>query len=47
MLRKKLLLIILLIIGCATKAVENRTSTEYTMKMSEDEKNVDRKERKL
>ena len=26
-----------LFMGCATKAVENRKSTEYTMKMSEDE----------
>ena len=34
---KKLLLIVLLIVGCATKPVENRKSTEYTMKMSEDE----------
>ena len=25
-----------LFMGCATKAVENRKSTEYTMKMSED-----------
>jgi len=34
---KKLLLIVLLIVGCATIPVENRKSTEYTMKMSEDE----------
>ena len=35
---KKLILVsIFLIVGCATKRVENRTSTEYTMKMSEDE----------
>ena len=34
---KKLLLIILLIVGCATKSVENRKPVEYTMKMSEDE----------
>ena len=33
---KKLLIIALLIVGCATKPVENRTSIEYTMKMSED-----------
>ena len=31
------LIILLLIVGCATKPVENRKSTEYTMKMSEDE----------
>ena len=31
------LIILLLIVGCATKRVENRTSIEYTMKMSEDE----------
>ena len=31
------LTILLLIVGCATKRVENRTSIEYTMKMSEDE----------
>ena len=35
--KKLILLSILLIVGCATKQVENRTSTEYTMKMSEDE----------
>ena len=35
--KKLLLLSIFLIIGCATKRVENRTSIEYTMKMSEDE----------
>ncbi len=34
---KKLLILALLFVGCATKQVENRTSTEYTMKMSEDE----------
>ena len=37
---KKLILILMvgsLFMGCATKAVENRKSTEYTMKMSEDE----------
>ena len=34
---KKLLLIALLIVGCATKSVENRKPVEYTMKMSEDE----------
>ena len=35
---KKLIFIaILLIAGCATIPVENRKSTEYTMKMSEDE----------
>ena len=34
---KKLILLALLIVGCATKAVENRQSTEYTMKMSENE----------
>ncbi|HJO48321.1 MAG TPA: hypothetical protein QF625_05210, partial [Candidatus Scalindua sp.] len=37
---KKLILILMvgsLFIGCATQAVENRKSTEYTMKMSEDE----------
>ena len=31
------LIILLLIVGCATKPVENRKPTEYTMKMSEDE----------
>ena len=35
--KKLILLSILLFIGCATKQVENRTSIEYTMKMSEDE----------
>ena len=35
--KKLLILSILLIVGCATKRVENRTSIEYTMKMSEDE----------
>ena len=35
--RYKLLLIGLLIVGCATKPVENRKPTEYTMKMNEDE----------
>ena len=35
--RYKLLLIALLIVGCATKPVENRKPTEYTMKMNEDE----------
>ena len=35
--KKVILLSIFLIVGCATKRVENRTSTEYTMKMSEDE----------
>ena len=34
---KKLLLIALLIVGCATKSVENRKPVEYTMEMSEDE----------
>ena len=34
---KKLLILALLFVGCATKRVENRTSIEYTMKMSEDE----------
>ena len=33
----KRLIILLLIVGCATIPVENRKSTEYTMKMSEDE----------
>ena len=31
------LIILLLIVGCATIPVENRKSTEYTMKMGEDE----------
>ncbi len=35
--KKLILLSIILIVGCATKPVENRKSTEYTMKMSEDE----------
>ena len=35
--KQVILLSIFLIVGCATKRVENRTSTEYTMKMSEDE----------
>ena len=35
--KKLILLSILLVVGCATKQVENRTSIEYTMKMSEDE----------
>ncbi|MDP7028536.1 MAG: hypothetical protein QF380_09075 [Candidatus Marinimicrobia bacterium] len=34
---KKLLILALLIVGCATIPVENRESIEYTMKMSEDE----------
>ena len=35
--KKLILLSIILIVGCATKPVENRKSTEYTMKMSEEE----------
>ena len=35
--KKLILLSIILIVGCATKPVENRKSTEYTMKMGEDE----------
>ena len=31
------LIILLLIVGCATIPVENRKSTEYTLKMNEDE----------
>ena len=34
--KKLILLSIMLIVGCATKRVENRISIEYTMKMSED-----------
>jgi len=35
--KKLILLTLLFIVGCATKQVENRTSIEYTMKMSEDD----------
>ena len=35
--KKLILLSIILIVGCATKPVENRKPTEYTMKMNEDE----------